>query len=801
MRDTPTPRNPDASDARGPSAARADWRTALLISALLPAGLFSGVLLRGETFLSRDLVLMHRPYRTVLAHLWAASGGLPTWDPLSNMGREFAANPHYAVFHPLSLFFFLLPWELAFRLQVLLPLIGTGFAMFFFLRTIGIGRPAALTCALAWAFGGLALSLTNLLPVLLTAAPIPALAAFAIRVVRGRERAAFAGASACTALTCAGGEPATLLAGATITGAACFIELLHARNRHVGGSALRSAVRLAGALALGLAGAAVVLVPAIRLGAASTRANGLPSAQALDWSFPLARLAELGLPRALGRLAADDAEGYWGADLYPTRKYPLVYSIYPGLLITALAAAALGRPGARRVGWTFVAVAGTVVAAGAQTPIWRILSAAFPALAGLRYPEKWVIVPVFALVVLAADQLDELLDSGRHAFRRTCAFLGSFAIAAAALGAAVAGITALRGAEVWEVFGLSAGAAHRFAAGIPGDCGLQAALAAAYVLAALLTRRNPAHAACLLAAVLALDLFHAGKPLVPTDAPEDADGSAAALALRALKGSSRVFNLAEWQNIGKPRIDAASVGVPARFDVGTAFEPDVDITLPRWSVRSTDLFWRAVRRDPNLMAPLLARRGVAWVLQDRAALAVRRRGSEPTTGTLSMELIAVEDPAPDIACVDRVVRFQGDAAWLTAAALLGQALRTATLVEESDAGALPTEPSGCTATLLSNRPGRLTVEVVAHGPNPSVLAVNQSWHPGWRAEVDGARSEVARTDVDLCAVSFRPGRHRLDLVYTDVWLSGSLAVSAAALLVCALLMASAVKKTRGQSNA
>jgi hypothetical protein len=160
----------------------------------------------------------------------------------------------------------------------------------------------------------------------------------------------------------------------------------------------------------------------------------------------------------------------------------------------------------------------------------------------------------------------------------------------------------------------------------------------------------------------------------------------------------------------------------------------------------------------------------------------------------------VKDPAPAVACVDRIVRFQGDAAWLAGVASLGQTLRTVALAEESDAAALPFQPSPCTAALTSGRPGRLTVEVLAHGPNPSVLAVNQSWHPGWRAQIDGEKSDLARTDIDLCAIALPPGKHRLDLVYTDAWLSVSLAISAAALMVCALLIASTLLQTRSESQ-
>ena len=168
-----------------PATERADatWRgrvplvAAFLVLALFLT-LFDGVFLRGETFCERDLAALERPLRALFVRLWHESAGLPLWNPLVNMGQPFAANPHAAVFNPLSWLFLILPWELAFKAQVLVPLLASFAGMVFLLRTLGRSAPAALLAGCSWGFGGLMLSLTNLLPMLLTLAPVPAMAAF-----------------------------------------------------------------------------------------------------------------------------------------------------------------------------------------------------------------------------------------------------------------------------------------------------------------------------------------------------------------------------------------------------------------------------------------------------------------------------------------------------------------------------------------------------------------------------------------------------------------------------------------------
>jgi hypothetical protein len=704
------------------------------------------------------------------------------------MGQEFAANPHHAVFNPLSWLFLILPWEAAFRLQVIAPLVGTALAMLFFLRTLGLGRPAAQVGALSWGFGGLALSLTNLLPMLLTIAPAPALAAFAVRLGRGGGRGNTAGAAVCAALVFAGGEPVTIVIAAVIAAVAALVEL---RGPAVATPApsrprrplVKALARLAGAAVLGAAAAAVVIVPGLRLGARSARATGLSATDSEDWSMPPVRLAELWLPGAIGRVDTAELDRYWGARLYPTRGFPLVYSIYPGLLITALAAAGALRPGRRRLGWSLLALLGAAMAVGRHGPLWGAARAVLPAFDGLRFPEKWVILPIFAIVVLAADELDSLLAGGEGGARRLRrVLLGLAALSAAAAGGVLA-VTAASGPGAWRWLGLSREAVVRFAAAVPGECLVQLGMALGLLVAVRAVAHDRDRGALLLASLVTLDLVVAGRPLVPTQRPAQAFDAGLAPSVARACGSQRLFNLAEWQESGKPTVAFPTLSIPAGWGISTAFDIDVDLTQPRWSARATRLFFDAVHADPALMAPLLARRGVRLVLQQRE-----------TGGPRVAQIVPVARPRPDVACAERLVRFSGDAGWLAAVRTLGDGVRTAALVEAADWPGAPERPSPCAVADAVIRPGVISATVTGAGPGPSVVLVNQTWHPGWRLTVDGKRAALRRVDLDLGAAVVPPGRHRIEMTYRDRWLTGSLAVSCAALALCAVLAAPALRR-------
>jgi hypothetical protein len=489
----------------------------------------------------------------------------------------------------------------------------------------------------------------------------------------------------------------------------------------------------------------------------------------------------------MGHTEGVTAAAYWGAAAYPVKQFPLIYSLYPGLLITVLALAAVARPRRDRLVWASAGGAGLLLAFGSHAPFWLALRTVIPFSGGLRYPEKLAVLTVFSATVLAAAGLDDLLAGERHAKRGVIVLLGAAAGLAAVAGIAVFAAARWKGSALLGSLGISADAAPVFAHRFPVDCAVACAVALASLLGlSALARRGAAQATAWLAAVLAVDLLVAGKPLVPTRPPAEVDAVLPVLRpLMEAPGRGRLFNLAEWRPSDAVFAPVPTSPVPAALGIATALDTDVDLTQLAWSGRATRLFWLAAGSDSRAMAPLLRRRGVGAVLEYRDAPQPRAR------------MTFLQDPRPDAFCADRIVQFDGDDAWLASVARLGTAAEAAALVEGPDALGLPRDPAPCRAEIVARSAGRLALEVSGVGPDSSLLAINQTWDEGWSATGDGQPTRLWRTDLSLSAVVVPPGTHRVELTYRDRAIERSLLVSGAAVVVWIVIAAvGLVRRTR-----
>ena len=81
-------------------------------------------------------------------------GVVPLWNPYMLSGTPFVANNQSAVFYPETWLFALMTPERAFACAAALYLFASGSFMFWFLRTIGLRRRAALLGAVAWMYNG-----------------------------------------------------------------------------------------------------------------------------------------------------------------------------------------------------------------------------------------------------------------------------------------------------------------------------------------------------------------------------------------------------------------------------------------------------------------------------------------------------------------------------------------------------------------------------------------------------------------------------------------------------------------------
>lgn len=354
------------------------------IAALLAVAvllLFADVIFAGAGFYVRDVIRDYLPSRFVLRSI-VFSGEFPWWNPFYSGGQPLAANPGFQTFYPPTWLIFLPSFLFGFNLGIVLHIALAASAMYLMLRSMELRVASALFGAITFGLGGAVLSLTNLLPFLTSVAWWPLVVMFA------RQRRWPHLAIALGMLMLAGEQTVILQ---TMILVICFAER-------------STAAKLIAAVVLAFAIASVQLVPALDLKRDSGRANGLSYEDATAWSMPLVRPVELFYPHVFGRIT-DDGEEFTGRDRYRPPRLPLIFSIYCGLLVPLLAIAGAWM---RLAKWTWFAIPFSyLLAIGGNGPLIPLLYR-LGIYRSIRYPEKFVLFGIFAMIVLAACAFDRI---------------------------------------------------------------------------------------------------------------------------------------------------------------------------------------------------------------------------------------------------------------------------------------------------------------------------------------------------------------------------------------------------------
>jgi hypothetical protein len=765
----------------GSHHARRLWPTVASLVAVALVALFWRVLFLGETFGDRDLAKYYHPAKSLVAPLTWASAGIPTWNPFFASGQPFAANPEHAIFFPLTTLFLLLPFELAYRLQVMIPVAAAIPGMYVLLRTLRRTRAGALAGGLAWGLGGFLLSTTNLLPILFALALLPLVLVFVVRLARQTRARDIAGLGLCFGVECLAGEPSTLIATIPL----CAGALLAVNRR----PAWRTLLGIGGGFVLGAALGAVALLPGLHHASKTDRAAGLDREETGEWSMPPVRLLDLASPHVLGQVVPGDETKYWGRSLYGRRASPYYFSLYPGLAMSLLGLAAWTVRRRTLWPWIAVAVVGTLLALGAHFPLWGVLRR-LPILESIRFPEKWVLLLILPLTVAAAYGFDQAVMGPRRARR----FLLRALLVMAGLGmvAAVA-VAAFSG-------GFAAGFPWRMAAGV----GLRLALVAlaSFAALAIFRRARRTTRALALCAVLVVDLVTAGATVVHT--VPVAILASPPRALLPLVNSQRdhlLYHAAERDSELSEVEGIAKPPQPAQWGIAMTLETDFDRTWLRWTNDGHRLFQTAIRRDPQLWSPLLQRRGVTAVLRFRSGSRWVGGGVVGPDARGPLEVLASRDTRPVLSPVARVEIVRNEGEWLQAVLRLGSAARDTALVDGSQLPSFAGEPSPADLSIHARTPRRIALEVTSQGPAPSFVAFNQTWDEGWRLRVDGRPAPLLRTEVSLAGFVVPPGKHTVEIVHRDAWVEFGVVLSLGAVLVCfaLALLGRRLRSARGVS--
>ena len=774
--------------------------------------IFSDQMLYGEDSLS--LGYMVRDY--FAARLGA--GDFPLWSPRLLGGIPFleALSAGDSIYPTSLLYLFVEPYR-ALGWKLVLHVLGGGFFMYGWARSLGLGRPAATLGGLAWLMAPVIVTLT--LPgndgklMVASLAPLVFWAAeSALRSPSARTAAGLAGAVALACLTTQF-QTAYFLFG-TVGAYAVFraVQLWRGapgppRPRR----ALASLAVFLGSAALGAGIASVQLIPAAQYVTESSRriattVEATPEerlAYASSWSFHPEEVAALVVPEFVGNSAAD---ADWGRQTYWGRNALKLNHEYLG--VTVLVLAIFGFLGRRRRGlrWFMAVMSLTwlLFALGAHTPVWRIFYELVPGISIFRVPSISAFLVSFGVTTLFALGVDDLVREAASPGeflrgRRGRALLGFCALLLLGLLLQASGALG----SIWTTM-LYSDASERslaaFAALAPHiTFGFGIALCLA-VLTALLVwlvkeGRIPLTAALAsLALLVALDLGRIDRPFIRTwDFHAWAAPDNNTRFLQERRDNGPPFRIADLRRSDQD-VDLAMHGL----DLVAGHHPN-DLARYRQLLGLEGSRARGANtRHPNVLRmmnvkyivwPEEAAGGPPYPGAQSLSSARRGRGAEAVYGYPGLDRAWI---------VDDVVVLEDDAA------ALGQILsqdfdpgREAILAEPADLAAPGGSGAGGAGPVAWElfEPDERRLRVTTNGP--ALLVVSENWFPGWVAEVDGEPAAMHRANLTLQAVEIPDGGdHTVTLRFTAPTVMSALRISIVAAGITVLLFASSYLRGR-----
>jgi hypothetical protein len=715
-------------------------------------------------------------------------GKLPQWFPYDGLGEPLIGQLNESAFHPATWLYAMLPVAAALRGQLLLGYLAAAFGQLLFARKLGLSWTACALAAVAFAFSGYAISLSNVVPYLWGVAALPWVGLFAAEVcTRERPWPWLAALSLSWATIVVAGDSHSALFGGVV---ALFAAAQTGRLRRLPLCVLASLVAVA------LAGAE--LLPALDIVREGPRTRW-DSAEMIErlsgyWALHPHRLPELLFPGWFPpRLDSTFAGALYG------ESGVWALSIYAGASVVALAL--VGIAGRTRTALMAGAVAlfGLWMAAGRHgglDPLLRHL----PLLGALRYPEKFLGLWTLGLPLTAASGLDRLRERPRWSIPV------ALCVAAAACALSALLLPADAATRIWPELARHpehAATLHQTWHAALLQTGLLL-LATAAVVA--LARGRPA-LLTLLPLLVFVDLAAASGSLLrfadPRLLTEPARFCVAAWregagpdGLRVLDASTRPRTTDERDDpdlwtVGS--LNELSPAESALCRIGSIWNNSVLSNEPRWvrwaighqhleasaalPLYGFGLVVRAEPRDPPLKDETVID---ALPVAPGESLLLVRRPAAPRA------YAAVPHWAPDGAAALRDVEEHG-------LALVESPVLAGSGPAFSGSG------SAGTVRIASYQPEHVVLE--AQMTRSGAVILNDLAARGWTATVDGAPAPIYRANVLARGVLLPEGNHRIEMKYQLPRLRAGLAVSGASLLLCVILLLAGPRHRRPASGA
>ncbi len=745
---------------------------ALIVGAVLL--LYGRFLAHPADFFIGDLVSLFQPLR----HHYAAAmsqGELPLWSSAIFAGTPTVADPQAATFYPGTATHLVMGYPLAELLGFLLHLILGGWGMIWLCRKLGLGWAPAALAGLSYCCSGFFVTHLVHPNFIHTAAWIPwGLGALRQVVDTGRARFMALGALTVGLSLLAGGIQIAYygLAAAvviSITWAAAKTDLPpKQRLMRLGLAALT--------LGIGVALAAIQLLPTAEFSAHSVRADGVTLDLARSYRLPARGVMQLFVPYMYGLPGKTPYVG--GQNFFEAFGYL-------GVAALPLALTALGRLRAERIVLAGLVLLALWAAVGPDAPLdlHRGLYAVLPGFDRFRAHGRLLYLAVLGLSLLAAMGLHDVMqDPSAEQKRATRLWLGFTLLGLGAAGAAwlgASGQPSLIPAAAAKLARTSA----LVAAGVLLGCW------AAWTLG----RRAKLHATWPAVAILAihlLDLLATGRTLVSHRHPPA--GVDTRRRAHRLPAETRTTQASGHRMLFAPDTYymLQNLGMVQGFDNLRAYGPMMlrrTYDLLHHADRGRFAPWKKLPVDQNLIrvgryrSAVLRMLGVSHVLRHN-----RPRARPRTTVPLRYRVRRLPDALPRAWLVHATEHTP--TATQRETRLRSFDPRRTTLVE-TPAAMLPSgdETAHTPARLLARSRGGARMTLAVQAPRAGLLVIAESWYPGWTATVNGKTATVHRVNHGLMGVKVGAGKQRVQLTFAPASLTWGAVLSLLALLGILLL--------------